>query len=248
MQLGFIIQARSGSTRLPRKMLLPFYSDKTILDILLQRINNSFPEIPVVLATSVNPKDKEIENIAKRNNVISFRGSEDDVLQRFIDAAKVNEFTAIIRICADNPFLSMAYLKQLFDYSKDKNADYISYKTSKGAPTIKTHFGFWTEYITLNALERIKSMTDEKLYHEHVTNYAYTNPNDFICDFLPIEDFVEKSGIRLTVDTAADFANASKLYAQLLEKKLDVEPKNIIPLVDSSMKQIMEQQIHENSK
>lgn len=51
MKTGIIIQARTGSTRLPKKMLLPFYGQKTILDIILQRINHAFDSIDVIVAT-----------------------------------------------------------------------------------------------------------------------------------------------------------------------------------------------------
>lgn len=245
---GIIIQARTGSTRLPNKMLLPFYGDKTILDVLITRINKLKIEIPVVVATSENLRDKEIVKIAERNHVLYYCGDESDVLNRFITAANSNLFDSVIRICADNPFLSMHYLKKLVDYTNNNSADYVSFITSKGIPSIRTHFGFWTEYITVDALKRIQSSTNDKMYHEHVTNYAYTHPNDFSLDFLEIEDFIEQSGIRLTVDTLEDFNNAKLLYKLLLEKNKDVEPENIIPLVSEDMKINMKNQILANSK
>lgn len=248
MCTGIVIQARSGSSRLPNKMLLPFYSGKTILDILLQRILADFIDLPVVLATSENEKDVAIKEIAMRNGVDCFRGSETDVLERFIGAAKEHSFSAVIRICADNPFLSMQYLRQLVDFSRTSSGDYISFCTSDGIPSIKTHFGFWTEYITLTALERIKRMTEAPLYHEHVTNYAYEHPDAFNCEFLPIDKFITDSGIRLTVDTSEDFKNASVLYGRMADRNIAIEPENILPLISPSMKTSMTQQIKANEK
>lgn len=245
---GIIIQARAGSTRLQNKMLLSFYEEKTILDIILSRIKNKQLGIPVIVATTTNNHDKEIVKIAERNKVSCFCGDEDDVLKRFIACAEENELTAVVRICADNPFLSMDYLKTLLDYSNGSNSDYISFWTKDKTPSIKTHFGFWAEYITVDALKKIQSATDESLYHEHVTNYAYMHPEFFSLDFLQIESFIEDSGIRLTVDTIDDFNNAKLLYKLLVEKKLTVEPKNIIPLVSDEMKRNMKNQIFRNSK
>ncbi len=248
MNIGLVLQARTGSTRLPEKMLMPFYCKKTILDVLLQRIIAEKLGLPIVLATTTNERDIKIYEIAERNSVFCFRGSETDVLKRFIDTAQEYKFDAVIRICADNPFLSMKYLRKLLEYIKDNKSDYVSFQTSDGTPSIKTHFGFWAEYITVDALRRIQLKTDDSLFHEHVTNYAYTNRDLFCCNFLPIEDFIERSNIRLTVDTADDFQNASKLYETLLNQNLSIEPQNIIPLIDSEMKLNMSKQIILNSK
>ena len=137
---------------------------------------------------------------------------------------------------------------KLVNYTKNNSSDYVSYVTSKGIPSIKTHFGFWTEYITVDALKRIQFLTNDTVFHEHVTNYAYSHPTDFSLDFLDIEDFVEQSGIRLTVDTIDDFNNAKKIYKLLIENNKAIEPENIIPLVSEDMKINMKNQILANSK
>ncbi|QTQ11285.1 glycosyl transferase family 2 [Treponema parvum] len=245
---GIIIQARTGSTRLPNKMLLSFFDEKTILDIIISRINKQQFNIPIIIATSKNSKDKEIVKIAERNNASYYCGDENDVLNRFICAANFFSLDSVIRICADNPFLSMNYLKKLIDYKNINSSDYISFITKDGTPSIKTHFGFWAEYITLDAMKRIQSLTNNTLYHEHVTNFAYTNPEIFSLYFLEIDDFVENSGIRLTVDTIDDFNNAKNIYKLLSENKKEMEPQNIIPLISEAMKINMKNQILSNSK
>lgn len=247
-KIGFVIQARTGSTRLPNKMLLPFYEELTILDILLERIKNQSFDFPIIVATSDRPKDTEIIKIAKRNNVLYYCGEEKDVLNRFIGAVNTFSLDSVIRICADNPFLSMNYLKQLVCKIKNTPSDYISFITKEGTPSIKTHFGFWTEYITVDALKRIQSLTSEELYHEHVTNYIYTHSDAFKLDFIPIDEFIEESGLRLTVDTKEDFQNAQIIYRRLIENKKSVEPENIIPFVSEEMKRNMKNQMLANSK
>ncbi len=247
-KLGFVIQARTGSTRLPNKMVMPFYKEKTILNILLQRLKNNFPTLPIIVATTVEERDLDIVKIAESENVLYFRGDEKDVLKRFLDAADNSGLDSLVRICADNPFLSMGKMKELVSYVSNSNADYVSFSKKDGTPSIKTHYGFWAEYVTVSALQRINELTNDNLYHEHVTNYAYSNPKDFHLEFLPIEDFIEESQIRLTVDTKDDFLIAQEIYKELMEQKLEIEPKNIIPLITDRFKKIMQEQINKNSK
>ena len=92
--IHFIFQARSGSTRMPNKILLPFYDGKSILDLLIEKLKR-VKDTQVIIATSVNPNCDPIEEVAKKHEVLCFRGSENDVLQRFIDAAEAHlEYSA----------------------------------------------------------------------------------------------------------------------------------------------------------
>ena len=97
-----IIQARTGSTRLPQKMILPFYENEGIFSLLLKKLTSSFDKNDIILATSLNENNDVLVEIAKHHGVNYFRGSENDVLQRFIDAAK--EFNAEnIKLLKNNP-------------------------------------------------------------------------------------------------------------------------------------------------
>lgn len=217
--IHFIVQARSGSTRMPNKILLPFYDGKSILDLLIEKlkqVNNT----KVIIATSINPNCDSIENVAMVHGVSCFRGSENDVLQRFIDAAEENGAKQIIRICSDNPFLELDSINNLVDFVRDtnENLDYVSFNIN-GTPSIKTHYGFWTEYVTLDALKRVKALTNESLYHEHVTNYIYANPNLFKIEWIEGPEVLKShSDIRLTIDTQEDFRNAQQIYTDLCKQ------------------------------
>lgn len=101
--ITFMIQARVGSTRLPNKILLPFYQNKCILQLLLDKLRQ-VDGTNIVIATSKAPQNDAIEHLAKQENVLCFRGEENDVLQRFIDAAHAFDAERLIRICSDNPF------------------------------------------------------------------------------------------------------------------------------------------------
>jgi len=229
-------------------MIMPFYNGKTILDVLLERLKSLQSEVPIILATTNNSSDGRIIEIANNHKVAVFRGSESDVLLRFINAAEKYSANKIIRICGDNPFLSKRFLEELIGCAKQSSEDYISFIADDGTPSIKTHFGLWAEYITLDALHRIKEMTTESVYHEHVTNFAYMHPDLFSLKFLPIPKFITELKFRLTVDTLGDFNNAKKIYGQLMLENKEIEPENIIPLLDSGILASMQININKNSK
>lgn len=215
--LGIIIQARTGSTRLPSKMVLPFYNGQGIFEILLTRLIDAGLQDIIVVATTNLHQDDIIHDIAQQKNIKIFRGDENDVLDRFIQAASQYHIEQIIRICADNPFLDMDALKALIHMGAQTTADYISYCTSNHTPTIKTHYGFWAEYTLLSTLKKIKSLTNDPLYHEHVTNYIYTHPSDFKIELHRIPKEIEQHDIRLTLDTQTDFQIQQKIFGVIYQ-------------------------------
>ena len=253
-----IIQARTGSTRLPQKMILPFYEENGIFSLILKRLTSAINKEDIILATSTNVNNDVLENIAKNNGVNCFRGSENDVLQRFIDAA--NEFNAkkIIRVCADNPFLDLEFLNFLLDNFKKSDYDYMSFTTSKGIPTIKTHYGFWAEAVTLNALEKCRDviswrLNDEEsyLYHEHVTNFIYANPNDFNIKFFNIPEVIdEHDDIRLTIDTQIDFDIQKEIFNKIYKVKPDFNAFDVLTFLNENKEYhaIMKNEILKNQK
>jgi spore coat polysaccharide biosynthesis protein SpsF len=216
-QLGIILQARTGSTRMPEKVILPFYQEKSILDLLLEKLKKT--DIPAVLATTVNPSDDRICALAEKHEVPVFRGSENDVLARFIKAAHKNGFSKIIRVCADNPFLDLAALQSLITAITNSDADYLSFQLAGNKPSILTHFGFWTEAVSLAALEKAQQLTTEKLYHEHVTNFIYGNPDLFNVQFIQADPLVfSRTDIRMTLDTPQDFEIQQKIFAAITKE------------------------------
>lgn len=250
MNTGIVIQARLTSTRLPKKVLLPFHGSMTILDILIDKIRSVCPKI--VIATSSKSENDELVKFATHKDVCCYRGSEDDVLQRFVDSAKASNITHVIRICSDNPFLDVNSLKKLIScVEEDSDCDYISFDID-GTPSIKTHYGFWAEYVSLDTLSRISSLTSEQLYHEHVTNYVYTHPEMFKIKWLEVPAFVKQhKNVRLTIDTKEDFENAAHIY-DALYSQLGCYPtmEEVLMYLDNHAEyyKSMESQIIKNSK
>jgi len=251
MKLGVIIQSRMGSSRLPNKMTLPFYKGKGIFEIILNRLNEAQLEIPIILATTDNERDDCLVEIAIKNNIRVFRGSENNVLERFIKAAEINNIQKIIRICADNPFLDIEDLERQINDFRNIEADYFSYCKNDKTPTILTNFGFWSEAVSLKALKKTANLTDNKLYLEHVTNYIYKHPKEFKLKFKEIDPYFDQnSNIRLTVDTALDFEIAKEVYLSLKKTNSDFDAINIIEFVKSNPQwlKVMKKEIEENKK
>lgn len=222
--MHFFIQARTGSSRLPNKVLLPFYKNETILDIIIDKLHENFIDIPIILCTSTNEKDTKIEQFCKQKNIKCFRGDENNVLQRFADAATIFNAKTIIRICADNPFLDVEFLKELIQfYEQNPNNDYWSFKNSFNTPVIKTHFGFFAEIVTTKALKKVLNKTDDKLYLEHVTNYIYSN-SEFNIKLKQLPSYLKnRTDLRFTIDDAEDFSLMKELYSCYIENNCNLE-------------------------
>ena len=232
--LGIVIQACTGSNRLPNKMLLPFYSSKGVLELLLEELINNFNYLPIIVATTENMRDDKIIELCLKHKINYYRGSESNVLERFIEVGNKFNLTKIIRVCADNPFLSMDDLYVLIQKFQNLDLDYLSFQTSKGVPVIKTQYGFWAEGVTLQALKKIQKNTNSLIYLEHVTNYIYENLQKFNAEFINIDSFIEQHNyIRMTLDTHEDYLFLKEIYNEyviLKERTL----KSLIELVHTN--------------
>lgn len=235
MNTKIIIQARAGSSRLPNKVLLPFVGNKTILQVILENLLKEFSNDQLIVATTTSVQDDRIVELVKAYHINLFRGNESDVLNRFIECARAFNTEGIIRVCADNPFLLPKYIKTLIREA-GPNDDYLSFAFPDNIPVIMSHIGLFAEYTTLNALNRVESLTDSLKYREHVTNYIYSHPEIFSVRFieLPVE-LAQRRDIRLTVDSQEDFEILKELYKVLPDVTDDNFLKSLIFHIDSSL-------------
>ncbi len=212
-----VIQARTGSTRLPGKMLRSFYQNKTLIEVVLDTMIGVFQKEQLILATTRNAKDDDLEQVATRYGIACYRGDEEDVLQRFVNVVQQYDLEYVLRICADNPFFIPSNLKELMDIGLQHPMDYVAYFFSDKLPTIRSHSGFFGEWVSAKALIRAASMTSDPFYHEHVTNFIYGNEDQFSIFKIPIphEEFCRK--VRLTIDTEEDFQMAQSIFMQVKE-------------------------------
>lgn len=213
--IGLLVQARMGSTRLPGKVLIPFVNEDALLPLLIRRFRHAFPMLPLVVATSTNVGDDAIAACAHKEGVSVFRGAEDDVLERFIGAMEEFGLEAGLRICADNPFLMTDYAHAVLEKGKYSDADYVSHRVAE-TPAMQTHFGIFTEYVTRNALRKASKMAIPPEDRQHVTKFLYENPTIFNLRWIEADaDVQDVPDIRLTVDTANDFAITQALWQKM---------------------------------
>lgn len=239
-----------GSTRLPGKILKPFYGGKTLLETLLDNLHK-VPGTKVIVATSVNENNDQLETFLTAKGELVYRGSENDVLDRFIKAAEANGVEGIVRICSDNPFMDWHGVAALVEKAQQSDADYIGFRIND-TPSILTHFGFWGEFVTLAALKKVYATTEQGTpAHEHVTFHVYKHPDEYKCEWIAGPDFLEgRDDIRLTIDTPDDLQNALKVYADLKAQDKDFTLQDVVTYLDAheEIKQSMLKNISQNKK
>ena len=250
MNIGIIIQARLGSTRLPGKVLKHFYDGKTLLETLLEKLHK-IQGASIIVATSENTNDDRLESFLKNRGELVFRGSESDVLSRFVEAARTNAIDGIVRICSDNPFLDIEGINKLIESGRCSDADYIGFRIND-KPSILTHFGFWGEFVRLSALEKVAQTTPAgSSAHEHVTYHIYNHPDDYKCEWIRTPEFLQgREDIRLTVDTPEDFTNAQTVYADLMDENREFTLSDVVTYLDkhTAIKESMARNIDYNIK
>ena len=199
-----IIQARMGSSRLPGKVLLKM-GNETVLGLLLKRLSLAKLVDEIVIATTNKPIDDRIEDFCKKNGHLCFRGSENDVLERFYYAAKENHADAVIRITGDCPLSDPLVVDRVINQFLKSNVDYCSNVGKLSFPD-----GMDVEVIRFHALEKAFLMSNDKSEREHVTTFIRNNLEKFSHDNVELDN--DYSFLRLTLDEASDFKVLSNIH------------------------------------
>lgn len=226
--IAAIIQARMGSNRLPGKVLKKI-SGKTLLEHLINRAGKARTIDKVIVATTDNPEDKKIADLAKKIGVDFYRGSENDVLDRYYQAAKeFKTVDTVVRLTGDCPLMDPGVVDRVVDFYKN-NREKFDYVSNVRPPTFPD--GMDTEVFSFAALE--KSWQDAKLpsEREHVTAYIANHPEIFrIGNLRYKKDF---SNLRLTVDNKEDLALARKIFQLLYEENNNFTLEDILKLFEN---------------
>lgn len=224
-----IIQARTGSTRLNNKIFLDL-KGKSLLWHIINRIKNSKNIEDIIIATTVNKNDDEIMKFAMQNNMKYFRGSEENVLDRFYQTAKKYKIDdIIIRITADDPFKDPRVIDKAVCIFLRENYDYVS-------NTIKPTYpeGIDIEVFSFSALEKAWEEADGKSDKEHVTSYIWKNPNKFkTYNFEYKEDL---SYLRWTIDYEEDYLFVKEIYENLYMEGKIFYMEDILTLLNKEPK------------
>ncbi|MEK7173291.1 MAG: glycosyltransferase family protein [Patescibacteria group bacterium] len=220
-----IIQARTGSTRLPKKVLKKVCG-KSLLEHLIERVKRVKHLDKIVVATTTKKEDEAIVKIAQKTKVEYFQGSNEDVLDRYYQAAKKFKADIVVRITGDCPLLDPEIVDTTINLFLKTKCDYVS---NTHPPTFPD--GMDVEVFSFRALER--SWLEAKLIseREHVTLYVRNHPEIFRCgNVLHTKDI---SSLRLTVDEPSDFKLIKKIFQHLYPRKHFFGFKDILKYLES---------------
>ncbi|MCM3389789.1 glycosyltransferase family protein [Ureibacillus chungkukjangi] len=192
-----IIQARMGSSRLPGKILKPL-EDVDVLTYDIERCRQIEGVNEVIVATSTLPQDDAIADWCMSHNVKYFRGSEDDVLDRYVQCAKPYNPDYVMRVTSDCPFVDFEMAREMVKLMQKEKKDIV---LLEGVPPR----GLVVEMISFQALLKIHEIGKEPRHREHVTYYAYEYSDQFETVTYQIPDNRLESELRITLDTEEDY-------------------------------------------
>jgi spore coat polysaccharide biosynthesis protein SpsF len=224
MKIVAVIQARMGSSRLPQKVLKDL-GGATVLDRVLNRLGRAELIQESVVATTTEPADDAIVEHCERTRRKVFRGAEQDVLDRYYQAARYMDADVVVRITSDCPVIDPEVTDTTIRAFLDRGADYASNVHVRTYPR-----GLDTEVMTVQALERAWRESTKPYQREHVTPYIYENPGKF--KLHGIENDTDYSPHRWTIDTPEDLRLLQTIYARF-DGRDDFGWREVLELVES---------------
>ena len=207
MKTVAIIQARMGSTRLPNKVLADI-NGSPMLARVVRRVRQARTLDQVVVATSTHPQDDAVEAFCTNEGVACFRGSEDDVLDRYYGAARAVGADVVVRISADCPLHDLRVIDAVVERFDAARHDYVSNTIDRTYPD-----GLDTEVFSVGTLERAWRDAKWISEREHVTPYIWKQPELFRIE--QVTQPVNLSALRWTVDEPRDLALVREVYRRL---------------------------------
>ena len=204
MKTVAIIQARMGSTRLPNKVM-KLIGGVPMIELLLARLARAAELDEIVVATSVDERNQPLVDHISKLGYRCYQGSENDVLDRYIQAAKMAQADVVIRVTGDCPLVDPDLVDEAIRSYKAAGVDYLSNTSPPSYPD-----GLDTEVFSFAALEPAAAETDKPYDHEHVTPYLRESGKFRQTALQNAEDL---SALRWTVDEPADFEVVSNVFA-----------------------------------
>lgn len=219
-----IVLARSGATRLPGKMTLPFGSD-TVVGTVIELAKQCDLVDEVVLATSTSADDTLFEPIALEHGITLIRGSENDVVARMrkaVDGATANH-DVLVRVCADNPLFMPPVVDEGIRTLAATGADMLTPWEHATLP-----FGYAQVVMTRECLERIDAETDLPMYREHVENFCLDNPERFAIHYQMAPTDMHYPELALTLDYPEDYMRLRAMERMVADVPLSSRAAELI--------------------
>lgn len=207
-----IVQARMGSTRFPGKVLKEILG-KPLLGYLIERLKAVKAADDFIIATTTNPIDDVIVEYCLKQNVKVFRGSEEDVFARYLESGKYIDAYTVVRITADCPIIDPLIVDQFiaYYYKHKPKLDYLTNALMRTFP-----YGMEVEVFSMEKMIQASKSQLTPDEREHVTPVFYLHPQKYV--ILNVENPINLSHYRLTVDTPEDFALVKLIVEALYPK------------------------------
>jgi len=228
-----LIAARMSSTRLLGKPLKKLGSS-TPLDWVLARTRQAREIDRIVVATTTSSSDNCLIEACGQLGVPCFRGSEHDVLGRFVAAAEHFDAKWVIRINTDNPMIDPAYLDRIIEYAVHGESEYVSYCHEGGRPVMLSTIGFFAEVVSRSCLAKADRLILDPAEREHVTLGIYRRPQVFRVEFIPLPRIFDSPYLRFTLDTRTDLETLTAVVEELGEGALYAQAADIVHVVEQS--------------
>jgi len=226
MRVVITIEARMRSSRLPGKVLSPILG-RPMLARMIERLQRVRRADAIVVATTEHPADEPIAKLAEELGVGCFRGSEDDVLDRVLKAARSADADLIVETTADCPLIDPGVIDQLIATFQSNAVDYCSNVLKPSYPR-----GLDCQVFPVSVLARVAELTRDPADREHVSLYIYEHPELFrlltVASGLPKEAGL----LRLTVDTPEDLELVRRIYRELYPADPTFGLKEILGLIE----------------
>jgi spore coat polysaccharide biosynthesis protein SpsF len=197
--------------------------DKPLLRHVYDALGSIFSSEDIVIATSIEPSDNEIADYCQREQIKCYRGSLQNVAERFMYSAQENSFDYAIRINGDNLFVELSTVRKMIQDAAESK-DFYSNVPGRTFP-----FGMSVEMVKTSCYEKIFCVINESPnYQEHVTLYLYDHPEVGNRKYYVNDEYPEASGVHLSIDTPQDAAIAQRMLKQLPKPIYENELSTIV--------------------
>lgn len=220
-----IMQARMGSTRLPGKSMADL-AGRPLLAQILQRVQRARRLALIVVATTQKPEDDVVVSVARACGVEVYRGSENDLVDRYYQAARQYRAEVVVRLCADNPVYEPAEIDRIVAFHLLGGSDFSANTHNilgNGYPD-----GLGAEVFCFSKLEEIRRLTTEPRHREHPHTWFYEHPGQYRIATVPCPAEFRRPELVLDVNTPAELAFLRAIYEYWYPQKPDFHITDII--------------------
>lgn len=227
-KVAAIIEARMTSTRLPGKVLMEGCG-KPLLQHMIERLRKSNHLDDVIVATTVNKTDDAIVELCSDIGCNYYRGSEDDVLLRVLEAAKAFSVDVIVETTGDCPFIDWRHIDKLIEIYQSDEYDFVSNCTVRSFPD-----GFDIRVFSQVGLSEVNDISQDHLDHEHVAIYFPRHPEKYRCYNMLASGEEKRPDLEVTLDELGDYKLIKNVFDALYQNNNDFSCVDVIQYLNNN--------------